>query len=445
MDQSIFFYYFLVLLAYVPGIIGIFRFKFYGKFPLILFCFVGMFVFHAAGSILILQRGCTSTGVALFSSEYIIMLIAEAVLFYLITWPYLFLRKNTEYTMEVNSKDYIVIPVLLSLIGIIIFMYRRNIGTFLLTDLLSGGFNVFNVSSFRMEKSFGSSYFSYFAVGFITLPSLLAAHMMLIFLNQRRFRVLSVMVILICFVPDILLGQKAGILRTATILFITYTIHLGVRNQPPVKAFSLRSLMLIFIAFIPTFIIYNLYMNFSGYKSVLKSFIYRLFGSYSETLAAAVPMVESFGLAYGNTFPMFGSYPGLDVRMHYFLYGFEGAATVPAVGEGYINFGWPGFILFAGLFFIILIILQELLSHLKYGVFSYAVAAWFAYLAIYTNFIGLFATFLSPLNYVVFLFVIAIGVIDYTFGKLATRRVAGNRDILLKVKRIWKNDGSFLE
>lgn len=425
MDNAMFFYYFLVLFAYVPGLIGIFKFKFYGKFPLILFCFAGMFVFHAVGSILIFNRGYTSTGVPLFSHEYIIMLIAEVLIFYLITWPYLFLRKDLEFTLEVTTKDYIVIPILLSLIGLILLVYRKNIGTFLISDLLSGIINSANIGSYRMEKSFGSSNFSYFALGFITFPSLLAAHMTLIFLTQKRFRILCIIVILLCFIPDILLGQKAGILRTATILFITYTIFLGANNQPPAKAFNLKSALFLLIAFVPTFIIYFMYMNISGYRQVVKSMIYRIFGAYTETLAATVPMAESYGFSFGNTFPMVGSYPGLDVRMHYFLYGFEGAAPVPAVGEGYINFGWPGFLFFAGLFFVIIVLLQEILIRLKFGVFSYAVVAWFAYLAIYTNFIGLFATFLSPLNYVVFLLIMFIGFIDYVFAKLAAKRTAG--------------------
>jgi oligosaccharide repeat unit polymerase len=441
MDNSIFFYFFLVLFAYIPGLIGLFKFKFYGKFPLILFSFLGMFIFHAAGSILILYKEATQTGIPLFSYQYIIMLIAEVVIFYIITWPYIFLRKDIEFKVDVTVRDNIIIPILILLIVSILFIYRFKVGSFLISDLLSGKINASNVISYRAEKSYGVSYFSFFEWGFISFPMLLASHLLFMGLAKKRFSILNIIVISLCFLPGILLGQKVGVLWTATMLFITYTMYLGINNKPPIKAITMKSAIFVSAAFIPTLFIFFLYMNRTGFREVLKSMIYRIFGVYSETLAAVIPMVQSYGLAYGNTFPLIGSHPGLDARMHNFLYGFEGNAPVPAVGEGYINFGWPGFIFFAGLFFVIIVVLQELLIRFKYGVFSYTIIAWFAYLAIYTNFIGLFATFLSPLNYVVFLLVFMVWCIDYIFRKLAAGRVASDRDIELKIKRFLNENG----
>lgn len=443
MENSIFFYYFLVLFAYIPGLIALFKFKFYGKFPLILFSFLGMFVFHASGSILIMYKGATQTGIPLFSHQYIIMLIVEAVIFYIVTWPYILLRRDVELKVDHTRRDNIIIPILILLIVSILAIYRIKVGSFLISDLLSGKINASNVISYRAEKSYGVSYFSFFEWGFISFPMLLASHLLLVCLANKRFSILNIFLILLCFVPGLLLGQKAGVLWTAAMLFITYTIYLGINDKPPIKAITVKSAVFSLAAFIPTLFIFFLYMNRPGFRQVLKSMIYRIFGAYSETLAGVIPMVKSYGFAYGNTFPVIGSHPGLDARMHNFLYGFEGNATVPAVGEGYVNFGWPGFIFFAGLLFVIIVVLQELLIRFRYGVFLYTIIAWFAYLAIYTNFIGLFATFLSPLNYAVFLLALLVWFIDYVFKKLAAGRSASDREIELEIKRFINEDGGF--
>lgn len=421
MEIDMYFYYFLVLCAYIPGFIGLLKFKNYGKFPLILFCFMGMFIFHALGSILVFYKRYTTTGVQLFSHQFIIMLIAEVLIFYIITWPYLFLRKNVEYTINVKITDFLIIPPTLLLIGLILFIYRINVGTFLISDLLSGDFSMSSVGFYRAEKSFGSAYFGLYTLGFITFPALLASHTLLISLAKKRFNSFNMLIILLCFIPNILLGQKSGILWTATILFITYTIFLGVNNKPPIKAVTVKSMSFFLAAFIPTILSYILYFErWTGFRRLFKSLIYRIFCSYSETLAATVPMVEYYGLLNGDTLPILGppgSFKGLDVRMHLFIYGIPGAAPVPAVGEGYVNFGWPGFICFTILFFIMLVIIQDLFRYLRGGLFSYAIMAWFSYLAIYTNFIGFFATFLSPLNYAAFLLLIFFWLIDHYFVK----------------------------
>jgi hypothetical protein len=442
------FFYILVLSAYIPGLIGIFKFKFYGKFPLLLFCFFGMFVFHALGSILIFYKQFTSTGVPLFSYEYVAMLIVQAVIFYAIAWPYIFYRKDIEYTLAVEKKDYFIIPPIIIIIGFILLMYRMNVGSFLLFDLLSRDINIHNASTFRSEKSFGLSSFGIYELGFIVFPALLASHVLLISLINKRFSLFNIAVILLCFVPIVLLGQKSGILQVVVILYITYIIYLGAGNKAPGKAFTIKSALLLLAALIPTAIIYVLYYGRgAGYFHIAKELAYRIFGSYSETLAATVPMARDYGWLGGNTLPVLaapGNYMGLDVLMHYYIFGGEGAAPVPAVGEGYVNFGWPGFIAFTVIYFVTLIGLQEVLQRIKSGLFSYTIMAWFAYLSMYTTLIGLFSTLFSIQRYILLILMIGlVGVVELFIsiqGKLAHPLGRELEDIDAEVERELKGN-----
>jgi hypothetical protein len=134
-------------------------------------------------------------------------------------------------------------------------------------------------------------------------------------------------------------------------------------------------------------------------------------------------MAADLGFFRGNTLPKLGgliadpgSHVAIDFQMHYYLFGGEGAAPVPAVGEGYLNYGWFGFVFFAVLFFITVIVLQELFIRYKFGLFSYALMAWFAYLAFYTNLLGIFSTLLLPQYYLVFIIGILIWLANSFLG-----------------------------
>jgi hypothetical protein len=148
----------------------------------------------------------------------------------------------------------------------------------------------------------------------------------------------------------------------AAVVFITYGIHLGNRGLPLSASMRARTILFLVLAFLPTALTYLIYYSLPGDSifSAIDQFLFRIVGVYSETMAASVKFVEVNGYLGGATMPNFkGLFPherfNLESAMHAFLAAgseyrsqgtLKGASPVPASAEGYINFGWPGFIFF---------------------------------------------------------------------------------------------------
>lgn len=78
----------------------------------------------------------------------------------------------------------------------------------------------------------------------------------------------------------------------------------------------------------------------------------------------------------------------------------QGASPVPATAEGYINFGWPGFVLFSVVAFASVVAVQEILLRLhdRFGAATWALSAWYGYLAFTLMTTTVFATFISLIH-----------------------------------------------
>ena len=101
---------------------------------------------------------------------------------------------------------------------------------------------------------------------------------------------------------------------------------------------------------------------------------------------------------------------GLSFDSHSFISSLSGSTSVPATGEGYVNFGWPGFILFSITSFLCVIIFQELLLRLRMAATGLALSAWYGYLGFMLFTTSLFATFVSLIHTI-----IAMAVISFWF------------------------------
>jgi hypothetical protein len=151
----------------------------------------------------------------------------------------------------------------------------------------------------------------------------------------------------------------------------------------------------------------------------------RVFVVHSEVLALTVPFVEEYGTLGGATLPTVrGLLPGkqviIEVPMHIYandaqnahqvfthhefstgapeLEWFSGSLPVSALAEGYINFGWAGFLLFGVMSFASVILVQEILWRLPLGLLPQALMAWYGYLAVTLSMYGAFATFISLIH-----------------------------------------------
>jgi hypothetical protein len=131
-------------------------------------------------------------------------------------------------------------------------------------------------------------------------------------------------------------------------------------------------------------------------------------------MAASVPFVDAHGYLGGVTMPnVKGLFPherfNLEAAMHGFLaagseslsqVALPGASPVPATAEGYVNFGWPGFVLFSVVAFASVVVVQEILIRLRsrFGSAAWALSAWYGYLGFTLMTTTVFATFISLIH-----------------------------------------------
>jgi hypothetical protein len=352
------------------------------------------------------------------------MLILQAVLFYLIAGPYVALRKIPDGAVPVEmDSDRILRWLLLAATVLILAVYYLKTGRFLVVDLLAGRINRVTVIEYR-AFTYGLPEYPYFRLGFLVFPALAAALTVAIASARNRLPVREAAVIGFCLLPPMLLAEKAAILHMAAVIVIAYGIHLGSRGKPLAAMLTGKTLLLILAAFIPTAAIYLIYFGLmgEGIQTAWDQFVFRIVGVYSESLAATVPFVKQHGYLGGITMPnLKGLLPydrfNLESAMHAFLSSgteahlrtaLHGASPVPATGEGYINFGWPGFVVFAVVSFLCVLLFQEVLLRLysRMPLLTIALSAWYGYLGFTMFTTTIFATFISLIHTVV-----AIGVV----------------------------------
>lgn len=415
--------YGLIISVYVPGVIALLRLPRLALMPIVSFSFLGMLLFTALGSWMIITRGNHFLG-SLSSDTYLNMLIAQCLLFYVVVGPYVMLRKRTKIKTGAPGTDESVRAVLMMLTVGILIVYYLKVGKFLLFDLLAGHINRLNILDYR-ALTYGLKEYPLFRLGFLVFPALAAALSVGIASRRGRLNMVDVGCIVLCMIPPLLLAEKAAILHMAVIVFIAYTLHLGMQQRPLGSAVNPKIMLIGLITLVPTIAAYIAYLGSAdGLQHLPRQILFRIFGVYSEGMAATVRYTDLHGFFNGATLPTFkGLFPHerihLDVVMHTFLAAgtevqgaaIPGATPVPANAEGYANFGWLGFVLFSAAAFGCIVMVQELLSRLRLGGLSMALMAWYGYLGFILSTTSVFGTFISLIHTVV-----AVGVILLWLG-----------------------------
>lgn len=427
--------YLLVLAAYAPGLYAIARLPRLAAMPVITFTFLGMFLFTAVGSILVISHPHFALG-SLLSPEYVGMLVLQAGTFYLLAGPYVAWRRDPADRLPATRvPDRLLRDLLLVASVAILATYYAKTGRFLLFDLLAGRINRLNILDYR-AITYGLPEYPFFRLGFFVLPAWAAALTIAMASARGRLRVSHVAVIGVCLVPPLLLAEKAAILHMAAVMFIAYACHLGVSGKPLWAGLNHKALLLLLCAFVPTALTYLAYFSAESgnLRSMWDQFIFRIAGVYSEALAATVPFVEQQGYLGGTTMPnLKGLLPherfNLEAAMHAFLAagtefnphsGLAGASPVPATGEGYVNFGWPGFFAFSVVSFCCVIAFQEVLLRLQKvaGTLGFALSAWYGYLGFTLFTTSVFATFISLIHTVIAVgLLVAWGILDWCWRR----------------------------
>jgi hypothetical protein len=404
-----------VMAAYLPGVAAALLLPRLAAMPVVMFAFLGMFLFTAAGSFLIMTRPHWALG-SLSSNAYVTMLIAQALIFYAVAGPYLWWRKIPLAAEGGPVGAGNVLRAVLALVTVaILAYYYAKVGRFLLFDLVAGRINRVNILEFR-ALTYGLPEYPLLRLGFFVFPALIAAITVSMASARDRLGGRTIVVLLLCTVPPLLLAEKAAVLHMAAVVFIAYVLHLGDRGLSLATALRGRTLLVVLLAFLPTALTYLVYFSAPGdtVMAAFDQFLFRIVGVYSETMAASVPFVEAHGYLDGTTIPNAkGLFPherfNLEAAMHAFLAAgseyrgqaaLPGASPVPATAEGYVNFGWPGFVLFSVVAFSSVVAVQEILIRLRsrFGSAAWALSAWYGYLGFTLMTTTVFATFISLIH-----------------------------------------------
>ncbi len=468
MRNSIYWWYAAVLCAYLPGVLFLLRSKHAARFPILLFTFAGMFVFNALGSIGVLRQGVSISGVPLVNVEFLYLLILQVLLFYAVAGIFIWLGRNAACEVQLpGSADRIFQGILVVLIVGILGGYFLETRHFLLFDVLEGRVESGHVLEYRMRYSYGLANFKYYRLGFLVLPAVLAAFTVLRCMLLRKIEPIDIAMLLFCLVPQLLLGEKSGLVHVGLVGIIAYSTAVSFRQARLSSLLDGRIAAGMIALLIPTFLVYGAYdaprhaeliraataeqlkvarnpvflarlgegssesdARESAAKeyplsaryfldlapSIGEKFIYRVFIAYSEALALSVSFRNEYGELRGQTLPnVRGLLPHkqvlIEALMHSYAYDeakahrlmeykdeFAGSFPVPAAAEGYINFGWAGFVAFALAAFLIAALLDELFRRVRTGVLGIAIACWYGYLGMTLAQTGLFATFISLIH-----------------------------------------------
>lgn len=368
---------------------------------------------------------------SLYSNTYVFMLISQVVILYMLAWPYVLYAKRPQEPKRTIYDDFL--PwLLLALAACVLGIYYAKVSNFLLFDLLAGKINRLNILDYRL-MTYGLPEYPFYRIGFLVFPALAGAAAVFNAGLRGFWRLTDAVAISLAAIPPLLLAEKAGVLNYGAVVFIAYFLSRGLKGGGIGVSLGLKVVILMVAAFLPTILIYSLYFSLPGdnFGVMVNQFIFRIFGVYSEALAATVPFVENFGFFHGKTFPNIkGLLPferfNTEVELHSFLAagletrraGIAGTTPVPANGEGYLNFGVAGFLAFSVITALTLIVFQEALNRLRLGVVGPLLAAWYGYLAMMLSTTTLFATFLSITHTLIALFVVLLAVLIYLCSSL---------------------------
>lgn len=391
--------YLITLLVYLPWLFYAIKTKKISKFPIISFCFLGLFVFNAVGSVFIIFPNIFGRK-DFFSHEYILMLNLQAAIFYGVTSIYFFFRasqfKKRKPIVSHKLTNSIFRYFLLGILSVYLTLFFIKVGSPPLLKIISGSFDSFSkLINYRTETIYSGRYGNLPKISLYFLPMFTAIYILIEGYVNKKKRFLNYILVGGCILIFALTGGKGNLLEIAVSLVITYIIvrpynplNVNDKNKLPYKQICLW----LFLLIIPTIWIYRTYLLMLNSSDIFlgkDGLLYRIIGVYSESMAATVIYVQKNGFLEGNTLPsrissLIPNYQPIDLHteMYQFIFGGSGGASVPACAEAYINFGWIGFIYVTSLIFVLVILIQELLLRMPTNVFSLSLMAIYSYFAI---------------------------------------------------------------
>lgn len=433
--------YFCILLVYLPGLVIFTNRERSLQFPLTTFTFLGMFVFNACGSVLVIRPELVGRNHH-FSFEYFLMLVIQVLLFYIIAIPYVSLSRKVMPPITSDDRvDGAFLKVLIGIIAAILGIYVMQVGIPPLLAIVNRNLTLNQMIDVRTRSLYGHPHFSYYNLGYTVLPILTAVYVLSRYAVCSSRKAKSLWIIPVCIGVSTLTGGKGSILEFGVALLVAYYLLSGwVTSKNAAQSmigsgdsldsgkfqFSYkRSVFYLLLATIPVLVMYRVYYGATlSFGETLVQLVNRIVGVYSECMAAVVSFVEQRGYLDGVTFPTvrgFFSHERYPVEnaMHSFMFGGAGTVPLPAPAEGYVNFGWPGFIVLAiGTYFSVILV-EQFLLRMPRNLMTISLLIFYSVLATKTAQMSLFATFVS-LTYVV-----AFGILLLTRSMIGIRFGSG--------------------
>ncbi len=396
--------YLLTLLVYVPWLVRAARTRKFYEYPVVSFCFLGLFVCNAVGSLLVAFPTWYDRP-DVWTVEYVLLLIAQAVLFYAVTGVYFLFVKGRPRPAPAPPRlasELLFLHVLLALVCIILLVYVNDVGMPPLIEIIRGNLDETNVIGYRTETTVGLDRFYLYNLAFGPLPVVLCVQAFVLKLTRRLPAAYAYALMALAFFFASLPGGKGSIIDILTALGIAYMLVLwGYLGGTPRPLRMSRLVLPALLGVTPVLLMYRLYMGpEAAASSILSSLTYRIIGVYSETTAGSVIYTQVVGFLHGASFPTIRgllkhTQVGLSDEMHFFLFGGPGGAPVPVAGEGFVNFGWPGFLVLTLIAYAIVIGLQEAFRRMEMDVFRLSLLIFYVLAATKMAQTSLFANLVS--------------------------------------------------
>ncbi len=394
--------YVLVLVCYVPGLYNAIRYRTLLHFPLLTCCFFGLFFENALGSILVFFPELTDR-VDYFSMDYVGMLVAQAAIFYAVVAPYLSVvrRARHPFVHDWSADRTLLAVMLVTILGISI-VYFNTVGPPTLVQILRGELDESSVVSYRIQGTYGLEDYSVYNLGLTTLPMLAAVLAYALAFIRKQNAILEYAAIGSCVVVLLLPGFKGMMFDLVTTLFIAYMLLCGGRTSAGYRVVRIgRIVAALCVAFVPVFAMYKVYFgSLRSTGQLVIDMLYRIFGINSESMAAAVWYIKTHGVFGTRALPTIrGLFPhsqlNVSDEMHVFLFGPGGGAPVSALTEGYLMFGWAGFVAMAVIVFVIVIAAEEFFRRGPRNLLLFSLLVLYGLFATKVSQLSIFATFIS--------------------------------------------------
>ncbi len=124
---------------------------------------------------------------------------------------------------------------------------------------------------------------------------------------------------------------------------------------------------------------------------------HRVFVVYTEAIAGAIGYTREVDFLGMEVFPNIRGFlqhtqVNIPLVMHQYISHGAGGVTMPFVGEAFLVSGWSTVLILCTVVFHTLIVLQELVFRLNFGICSLVFTAYYSYLALMLSAIGMFST-----------------------------------------------------